>query len=174
MSSTVVLATASSVAFQHDLSLPLCVCLSRFVSGRQITRASAALASLLWVAGVCVEGNFCRHCAGFSDHYQPLWLCLCSRARSAGELTRCILPLRTARTKTGRCVFLCSWELGTCSLSLHPLCPAPHTPTPPFLLCPLHPLKSVHLLTKHQTAYYWGVKREKHLPSCSADINSCH
>lgn len=110
-----------------SLSLPLCVCLSLFVSGRQITRASPALTSLLWVAGVCVEGNFCRHCAGFSDHYQPLWLCLCSWAHSAGELTRCILPLRTARTKTGRRVSLCS-----CALRTSP-------PSNSLLLCPLHP-----------------------------------
>lgn len=148
--------------------ISLSLCLSLFASGRQITRASPALPSLLWVAGVCVEGNFCRHCAGFSDHYQPLWLCLCSRAHSAGELTRCILPLRTARTKTGRRVSLCSCVLKPRSLSLLPLCAAP-----PLFLCPLHPLKSVHLLTKHQTAYYWSVKREELFSSCLADINGC-
>lgn len=47
-------------------------------SVRQITCSNPDLGGLLWVAAVCVKGNFCRHCTGLSDHYKPPSLSLCS------------------------------------------------------------------------------------------------
>lgn len=132
--------------------ISLALCVSLWVGDRLPELALHSRGSAGWLASV----NFCsRHCAGFSDHYQPPSLRLCSRARSVAKLTRGILPVRAARTEAGRRVLWCSCVLKSCAtVTVLPMSP---------LSWPLDRFNLVHLLTKHQTAYYGGVKRPERL-----------
>lgn len=50
--------------FLSSLSPGFSVCLSLWECVRRISCCKQALGGLLWVAAVCIKGNFCRHCTG--------------------------------------------------------------------------------------------------------------
>lgn len=82
-----------------SLSLAFSAWLSLLESARHITGSNPAL-GVLWVAAVCIKGNFCRHCAGSQIITSLLhWAFVPPFACSGGELTRDVLSTWRPTTK---------------------------------------------------------------------------